>query len=326
MNTELAVQARGRWPDILHYHGIPREFLRNRHGPCPICSGTNRFRFDDKNGTGSYYCGGCGSGDGVSLLMKFCGFDFKTAATEVRKIIGQCKMNTTAAAPDTAKNEARLKKIHAGLQRITADCLAAKYFAGRGITVLPETGCFFHPGIDYYQDGKSIGKYPAIVSMFRNLAGEISTFHITYLSADGKKLDVESPRKILPVIRPMHGGAVRLFKCDDILGISEGIESGLSANQLDGIPVWATTSAGLMIDVKIPESVKHVVIYGDNDKNRTGRMAAETLANRLILREKKTVDIFYPEYSAESSSLLTYKKSEGINKDMNDCLIASCSQ
>lgn len=282
MRTELAIQAQGRWADILAYHGIEREYLRNRHGPCPICQGRDRFRFDDKAGTGSYYCSGCGAGDGVSLLMKYCGFDFKTAANSVRQILGKCKMTTTTSTTiDTAKNEARLKKINSELKVFTPDCVALKYFASRGITKLPETDCHFHPGLDYWEDGQSMGKFPAIVSKFRTVTGETSTFHITYLNHDGSKLDVSAPKKMLPTIRPLSGSAIRLFPATDVLCIAEGIESALSVHMLDGLPVWAAGNAGNMAAMEIPESVKHVYIYADEDKNFCGVQAAYTLANRL---------------------------------------------
>lgn len=63
--------ARGRWCDILPALGIPPESLVNRHRPCPGCGGTDRFRFDDKDGDGTWICGGDGelkSGDGFALL------------------------------------------------------------------------------------------------------------------------------------------------------------------------------------------------------------------------------------------------------------------
>lgn len=293
MKTELSAQAQGRWPDILAYHGIPREFLKNKHGPCPICQGgRDRFRFDDRNGTGSYYCNSCGAGDGATLLMKYCGLDFKTAASEVRKIIGQCKMTTSTSTNDTAVNEARLKKINSELKVFTPDCVALKYFASRGITVLPERDCYFHPGLDYWEDGKSIGKFPAIVSKFRTATGEISTFHITYLSHDGAKLAVSEPKKILPTIRPLTGSAIRLFKADETLCIAEGIETALAVYERNGLPVWAAGNANNLANIVIPDSVRHVYIYADEDKNFCGALAAYALANKLIVKgDRQTVRV-----------------------------------
>jgi putative DNA primase/helicase len=93
MTRQLTLErARGRWPEILSRFGIDRKFLRNRHGPCPLCGGKDRFRFDDLDGSGSYICNQCsaskGHGAGIRLLMKFRDWDFKTAVTEIDRLIG----------------------------------------------------------------------------------------------------------------------------------------------------------------------------------------------------------------------------------------------
>ena len=87
----LREQVRGLWPTILPSLGIAPEYLRNRHMPCPGCGGNDRFRFDDKGGSGSFYCGGGGdptSGDGFDLLKHVHGWDFAEAAKEVERVLG----------------------------------------------------------------------------------------------------------------------------------------------------------------------------------------------------------------------------------------------
>src|SRR5262249_55128417 len=75
-------RARGRWREILPQLGIETNFLRNKHGPCPICGGKDRFRFDDREGSGSYYCNQCGPGPGLLLIRMLRGWDHKTACAE----------------------------------------------------------------------------------------------------------------------------------------------------------------------------------------------------------------------------------------------------
>ena len=65
MNT--IERATGRWREILPQLGIETRFLVNRHGPCPLCGGKDRFRCDDRDGSGSYYCNQCGPGPGIML-------------------------------------------------------------------------------------------------------------------------------------------------------------------------------------------------------------------------------------------------------------------
>jgi putative DNA primase/helicase len=88
--------ANGRWFQLLtQIGGIDADFLQDEHGPCPLCAGTDRFRWDDRNGDGSGYCNQCGGKNGTGgaisgfdLLMRARGWDFKTAAREVTVALG----------------------------------------------------------------------------------------------------------------------------------------------------------------------------------------------------------------------------------------------
>ena len=59
--------ATGRWGYILPALGMPEEFLKDKHGACPMCGGKDRFRYDNKQGRGTWICNQCGAGDGYSL-------------------------------------------------------------------------------------------------------------------------------------------------------------------------------------------------------------------------------------------------------------------
>ncbi len=76
----LKDRAVGRWKGILPSLGIPSKALTNRHGPCPMCGGKDRFRFDDKGGRGTWFCSHCGAGDGIELVKRFQNCEFKDAA------------------------------------------------------------------------------------------------------------------------------------------------------------------------------------------------------------------------------------------------------
>ena len=74
------------WTDIKEMVLNPRSFdkeLSNKHQPCPSCGGTDRYRFDDKQGSGSYICGQCGAGSGINLLMISTGMDFGSACNAI---------------------------------------------------------------------------------------------------------------------------------------------------------------------------------------------------------------------------------------------------
>jgi len=67
--TETISASRHRWEEILFQLGIDLPRL-NKHGPCPCCGGKDRFRFDDKDGRGTWFCNQCGNGDGLDLIVK----------------------------------------------------------------------------------------------------------------------------------------------------------------------------------------------------------------------------------------------------------------
>jgi hypothetical protein len=65
--------ARGRWTEIFNQLGYTLSTTTpHEHGACPMCGGSDRFRFDNQNGDGSFICsqGGQGeiAGDGFTLL------------------------------------------------------------------------------------------------------------------------------------------------------------------------------------------------------------------------------------------------------------------
>ncbi|WP_419902343.1 CHC2 zinc finger domain-containing protein [Kiloniella sp.] len=79
------------------------------------------------------------------------------------------------------------------------------------------------------------------------------------------KAPVPEPKKMLG---PTWGGAIRLAPAGTILGLSEGKETGLACMQVDKIPVWSAGSAGAMAAVILPDVVKEVVLYLDNDNKK----------------------------------------------------------
>jgi hypothetical protein len=53
-------------PLAAHSPGAGCEGHKNRHQACPVCGGSDRFRFDDKEGRGTWFCNQCGAGDGLA--------------------------------------------------------------------------------------------------------------------------------------------------------------------------------------------------------------------------------------------------------------------
>lgn len=276
MNT--MERARGRWLEILPRLGIEQQFLRNRHGPCPLCGGQDRYRFDDKEGSGSYYCNGCGPGSGAILLRKFHGWDFRTMADAIDRIIGtdgpvrpQCQTKH----PDTGRANDRLRRLKQILAEAADRDLVADYLTGRGLAIAPSILCG-HGLLPYRHDGKMLGRFPAMVAPILGPDGGLQSIHRTYLKADLPKR-----KMVMPPVETIRGGAVRLFHPNDRLGIAEGIETAIAAQHKFGIPTWSVLSTGGMKTFDPPAGVRYLTIFADNDENFAGQTAAYDLARRL---------------------------------------------
>lgn len=286
--------AMGKWRGILIHFGLDETFLRNRHGPCPLCGGANRFRFDDRTGNGSWICNQCGAGTGWKLLMEFKGWDFKTAAAEVDKIIGNVESAPEKPKADPMK---RINMVTARLRDIGEE--VRTYLAGRNLKPCKGLKAAV---LDYYEEGRSIGEYECMVCPIQNKDGELISYHLTYLK-NGQKAEVESPKKMLPPSENMSGAAIRLTAIYPTIGLAEGVETALAVMELYKMPCWAASSAHMMETFQPPDGVTGVLIYADNDSNFTGQKAAYTLANRLAIAGY-TVGVFVPTQTGDYADVL----------------------
>lgn len=286
---KTADEAIGRWPGILSALGVDRRYLVNRHGPCPSCEGKDRFRFDDKNGRGTWYCNQCGPGDGFELLKLVNGWSFQDAAKQVDKIIGTVQAGpVTKDRTEKSKVDA-LRSVWTASREVTKGDPVWRYLTGRvGIESIP-AALRFHPGLRH-SEGST---YPAMVAKMTAPDGSGVSIHRTYLTDDGQKAPVKDVKKFMSG-KPLNAAAVRLSEVREYTGIAEGIETALAASIRFQTPVWAATNAVLLESWVPPEGVKRVLIAGDNDASYTGQSAAFNLARRLI-RDGYAVEIVIPE-------------------------------
>jgi putative DNA primase/helicase len=88
--------AAGHWPRLLmELGGLTTQQLTNKHQPCPACGGTDRYRWDNDDGPGGWFCNRCGgkdhqggAGSGLDLLLRVTGWEFKDACRRVEQHLG----------------------------------------------------------------------------------------------------------------------------------------------------------------------------------------------------------------------------------------------
>lgn len=104
---EVTHAAAGRWPSVLAGLHINVPDSPRRHGPCPSCGGSDRFRFDD-GGRGSFICNQCGAGDGLDLIRKVNKCDTSEAARLAADVLG---IDYRAAVQDEATASQRREQL-----------------------------------------------------------------------------------------------------------------------------------------------------------------------------------------------------------------------
>jgi putative DNA primase/helicase len=282
-------QTVGRWPGILDTLGI--EVGHGKHCACPMCGGEDRFRFDDREGRGTWFCNYCGAGDGFKIVQEVLTIDFKEAITEIAKIIGnipegQIRKEKTIS-PDI------LRKIFTGSKPFTATDTVGRYLFNRGLEVSTDK-IRFHPKCYEPETGEKI---PTMLAVFIMPNDEAVTIHRTFLSDLSEKADIKEPKKLMPALKKMSGGAIRLFDPTEEghVGLAEGIETALAVRQMMNIPCWSSVSSTLMEKFEPPKNIKHLHIFSDNDFNYAGQKASFILANRVIIQKKIKASVYIPD-------------------------------
>ena len=272
------------------------------HIDCPMHGGAGDFRvYRDVVDSGGGVCT-CGNWpDGIALIGAVNDWTFKDSLSEIgRLVLGEKPelqpVHREVRRRDTAREDAAIRHRlvalwSGGISMRSADARAAwMYLVGRGLKIPRNLQSVrFHPSMAYYEKGVLVGHFPGLMACVMAPDGSPVTIHRTFLTNDGRKAPVESPKKLCPhaSTRPLQGSAIRLFPVADHLAVAEGIETSLAVTEMFGVPCWATVTAGLMAQFVPPPGIKRVTIYADKDSPSKfhpkghGQEAATMLAERL---------------------------------------------
>jgi len=319
-STPIRLAARGRWlailgdlcPELEAVLAIP-----GRHHACPVHGGRDGFRlFRDADISGGGICNSCGAKpDGIALLMWLRNWSFPAALAAVAQVLGggsnskplparlPVRSNDRNRQGTNHRTKALLRHIWTAASPWDAheSALLRSYLRHRGLA--PEAlgrqlPLRFHPSLPYLEDGVYLGRYPAMLALMFGADGLPATIHRTFLTADGRKAPVSSPKKLMPHAsdRTLVGGAVRLGSVGSVLGIAEGIETALAVHQATGMTVWSALSCTFLERFAPPNSTERIVIWADRDENGAGQRSAEILRKKLETTGIQ-VSIRLPRYS-----------------------------
>jgi len=288
----IADQCRNRWHGILPQLGIPARILDGRQHPCPMCGGKDRFRFDCKEGRGTYYCNQCGAGDGVQLVMMAHGITFREAADKIRTVAVGAEISKPKPSMSEEQRINALRDVWKASKPITPDDDAGRYLASRKIIGPYPPSLRFVPKLKV--TGEDVKFLSAMIAMIRAPDGSPLTLHRTYLQ-DGAKAAIKSPRRVMAGDKP-NGSYIELSPAAEEMGIAEGIETAMRVQKRFGVPCWSLITADGLRAFTPPPIVTRLRIFGDNDRKFAGQAAAYDLAKRLAIKNDHiAVSVEIPE-------------------------------
>jgi hypothetical protein len=177
-----------------------------------------------------------------------------------------------------------------------ADTLAHRYLRARGLMIDPPPSLRFLPTAEYLPRIF----LPAMIAGLQAPDRRVIAAQVTFLDPRGdRKAQGATPRR---TFGKMHGAAVRLGPAGDVLGMAEGVETALAAQQLTGIPCWACLGSQRMARVVIPDAAREINLFGDNDE--PGRLAVEQAAK--VHAHRRVVKRFPPENFGDYADLAAH--------------------
>ena len=227
--------------------GIELEGNGKVHQPCPLCGGKDRFRCDDKGGSGSWICNQCGAGNGLKLIMAYTNCDSYDAHALIADTLGIDGGIPVTDAQRKAWREQQIKREQDDAQ---AKKEARRHAAERAQVRFGDAKpCTEHP----YLSKKGVNSHGLRADDRGNLliplyyhsteTGNITLCNVQSISQDGIKLYIKDA---------LVGGAfftVGDVADADVIFACEGYATGASIYEsMDGrYPVIITFDAGNMV-------------------------------------------------------------------------------
>jgi hypothetical protein len=264
------------------------------HGACPVCGYTTGFQLTQEKGQLLAYCHAkqCNLTDFFRVLYKKGQVPTRKGLKPLGVAIRQ---KTYYAKSDLDACDELWRKAVAA-----TGTLVETYLMSRGLN------CQIPPSIAFLEKHKhteSGQELPVMLAKVCRPGTDIVTgIHRTFLKYDGSgKAAVEPNKKSLGNIL---GGAVYLGNPGETVGVSEGIENGLTYQQATGTPTLAALSAGGLENLILPALplASTVVIIADNDT--VGLQAAAKAGDRWLVEGRQVMVITHPEDGMDLNDLL----------------------
>jgi putative DNA primase/helicase len=196
----------------------------------------------------------------------------------------------------TARRFALARRIWDAGQEVRGTPVKA-YLRARGITIAAPSCLRYAPSLR-----RPDGTYgPAMLARIDDIDGQLIGLSRTWLIRDDKGMWRRRDRAMLG---RAASGAIRLGAAGELLMISEGVETGLSAQEASGLPCWAALSTAGLVAVALPQIVKEVTILADHDRSGAGEKAARILGQRCVARGLRVAIVMPVEAGTDINDVL----------------------
>jgi putative DNA primase/helicase len=261
---------------------------------CPLHGGHSLMVADGRKGRLLFHCfGGCEFPD-IAAFMREWGVALSYHGPE--------EIESTA---DLDRATRRLKQAAGIYDRAepVEGTLAESYLRSRGITIpIPSALRFLQ-----YAPHRNRRSYPALVAPVRDVMGNGTGVHLTYLDPSGHgKYPFQDKTKQRECYGLIRGGVVSLEveHPDRPLVVSEGVETALSCMQLFKLPAWAALSASGLATLELPPEVQNIAIAVDHDENGAGQDAASSARYRWEGEGRKVRRLMPPDPGTDFNDVL----------------------
>lgn len=219
------------------------------------------------------------------------------------------KVKTSELDKEAQQRRAKARRLWQETPAGIAHTPAENYLAGRGIN-LRQLGrapgaLRFAPAVWCAEVQKPL---PAMLAAICGPNGKMVAVHRTWLQQSPSgiwiKADLQNPKKVLG---SFAGGCIRLWRGasgaalgvapeGDIAILAEGIETALStAIACPEYRVLASVSLSNMAAVKLPDTIKEIIVAADNDAGNPAARKALTAAIHQFTEQGRTVRLAVPE-------------------------------
>jgi hypothetical protein len=144
-------------------------------------------------------------------------------------------------------NAQRIAQVRAQCQPLTPGDPVTLYLKRRGLGgVWPLPAALrLHRALPCWHEGEKLGTFPAMVAPLASPDGVTVALHRTYLTADGRKAEVPTVKKLTGAAGPLAGACIPLHQsAKGCIGIAEGIETALAAWCASAVPTVARLLRG----------------------------------------------------------------------------------